>query len=498
MQLRSRIEFRNPLFDYPSKEFVKHLSYADNNRILFSGKFGIGKSFFLDYFFKEDVQVRTMADVRYKAFHMFPVNYSIASNEDIFSYIKYDVITSMLLSNIELSEYDFNFLQTAPLYLKDHWIKTLAKLVSVVPKIGKPIQDAFDRIEEVRKDFIEKQKSYKEPEASPLLQHLQKLEQKEGSIFENDIITQLIANILQRLKKDTGHENVLIIDDLDRIDPEHIFRLLNVFAAHLDSYSSEPNKLGFDKIIFVCDINNLRNIFRAKYGSETDFNGYIDKFYSYDVYHFDNRKVLRDIAYEVFKNVEFLGVQTDNSLHHYDLLFFKRTNLALELLVIFISYGMISLRNLVTRLVRQIEIDPNRGVTFDLSETVSQMNNPLLVQFNILRQIVGEYDVIRDFIVKIPEKGFQVSDINAYCNQLLYFLNYQKTFRTTGGTPTVEADGGVILYMKLPNNVAKGLDDIMTYGLGDGHTSPNQYSFSMRQFKMLLEEFAEMLIRIEN
>ena len=42
-----------------------------------------------------------------------------------------------------------------------------------------------------------------------------------------------LYNLIDQLKKD-GKKTVLIIDDLDRIDPEHIFRLLNVFAAHLD------------------------------------------------------------------------------------------------------------------------------------------------------------------------------------------------------------------------------------------------------------------------
>ncbi len=65
---------------------------------------------------------------------------------------------------------------------------------------------------------------------------------------------------------------------MDRIDPEHIFRIFNVFSAQFD-LDKDENKFGFDKIILVCDLDNIRNIFANKYGQNVDFSGYIDKFY---------------------------------------------------------------------------------------------------------------------------------------------------------------------------------------------------------------------------
>ncbi len=55
--------------------------------------------------------------------------------------------------------------------------------------------------------------------------------------------------------KSNGKEVVRILDDLDRIDTEHIFRLLNVFVAQVDvvGKGENDNKFGFDKVIFVCD-----------------------------------------------------------------------------------------------------------------------------------------------------------------------------------------------------------------------------------------------------
>ena len=75
---------------------------------------------------------------------------------------------------------------------------------------------------------------------------------------------------------------VLIIDDLDRMDPDHIFRIMNVFAAQFDHERFGYNKFAFDKVIIVCDLDNLRNLFAHKYGSNVDFSGYIDKVTDYE------------------------------------------------------------------------------------------------------------------------------------------------------------------------------------------------------------------------
>jgi hypothetical protein len=292
------------------------------------------------------------------------VNTYILNNEDVFRYIKYDVITTLLLKNIELEENDFSYLDTLPEYLKGNLLKVLATLVYMIPKVGKDIYESYERLEELRKDFEKHHERLNESEGDKLARFLEGIENKEGSVFENDIITKLICNILTRIKTERKRETVLIIDDMDRIDPEHVFRLLNVFAAHLDNPNNLSNKLGFDKVIIVCDIQNLRNIFKAKYGGETDFNGYIDKFYSYDEYHFDNRKVLHEISYQAFKSVDLKGVN-EQTYHYYFSEFFDRHSLALDLLEMLIYNGFVSLRNLITRIADEIEIDVNKLLTFD-------------------------------------------------------------------------------------------------------------------------------------
>jgi hypothetical protein len=94
------------------------------------------------------------------------------------------------------------------------------------------------------------------------------------------------------MKTNSGKKSVLIIDDLDRLDPEHIFRILNIFSAFQDQHK-ETNKFGFDKVILVFDVENVRSIFRHKYGSGADFSGYLDKFYSQEIFWFDNELLKR-------------------------------------------------------------------------------------------------------------------------------------------------------------------------------------------------------------
>jgi hypothetical protein len=90
------------------------------------------------------------------------------------------------------------------------------------------------------------------------------------------------------------------------MDPEHIFRILNVFAAHFDSFSidNSSNKFNFSKIVLVGDIRNLEKIYRHKFGEETDFEGYIDKFFSKDVFYFHNKLGIISFIESYFSNHE--------------------------------------------------------------------------------------------------------------------------------------------------------------------------------------------------
>jgi len=323
------------LFAEAEKQFKIHLSIPGNERIIFSGKFGHGKTTFLSEFFKDENQKQNFQRKKYNVIRLFPVNYSIASNEDIFKYIKYDIILEMLEKQYKVEEVYIDQLKTLPKYLHKNGYKILAAMLHMIPQVGKDLVELLDRSEELKDLISEYENFHKEAEeekneTNGLIDFFDKLENQEGSIFEENVVSKTIEKILAQSNED--EENVLLIDDLDRIDPEHIFRILNVFAAHFDRRNKmhSKNKFGFDKVILVCDIENIRNIFAAKYGANTDFNGYIDKFYSYEIFCYSIRNAIQSFAQGMINNAlwEWYNgdLMTRDNIEYYRVFFLQNSS----------------------------------------------------------------------------------------------------------------------------------------------------------------------------
>lgn len=112
-----------------------------------------------------------------------------------------------------------------------------------------------------------------------------------GCIYEEDGYTKLIRMAIEWISQDhslNGEERkakkpVLIIEDLDRLDPKHLFRILNVVSAHIDD-SKQPdivgNKFGFNNIVLVMDYDVTKHIFHHFYGEQACYEGYMSKFLS--------------------------------------------------------------------------------------------------------------------------------------------------------------------------------------------------------------------------
>lgn len=260
--------------------FGNFLSEDDNKNIIFSGIFGIGKTYFLKrYFAKND---------KYIPIYLMPINYIVSNNEDIFEYIKIDILFELIRVGASFNKEECSFSLATQMYILESSNKLLANLLKMTEKI-KLGTDFLEKIINFKKEIEDYKKEISIDEEDDAVRFLKSYTKQSGTIFEDNAITQLIRSLINSLKSD-NKEVVLIIDDLDRIDPEHIFRLLNVLSAHDNFYGTNEHKFEFDKTIIVCDIDNIKNIYRAKYGINVDFNGYIDKFYSTDVYHFDNTK----------------------------------------------------------------------------------------------------------------------------------------------------------------------------------------------------------------
>jgi len=282
-------------------KFESHLKIKNNTRILFSGKFGIGKSYFLNEFFenkKED----------YEAFHLFPVNYQITSNENIIEFLKYDILVELLKKNkniIQKNDYGnlTDFQRLFHLWGSDNFVEIFKTGVSLIPKLGRPIKDVI----ELTESFWNFKKEMEAGEQVLVDNFLKEIKKK--NISETDPISELLKQKIgeQKNKK----QSVLILDDLERIDPEHIFRIINIFLAHFDSHNKElSNKFNFDKVILVADVQNLKSIFHYKYGKQTDFNGYFDKFFSVEVFQFKNEEIITKIIDQII--LKFQIEDTEN------------------------------------------------------------------------------------------------------------------------------------------------------------------------------------------
>lgn len=294
--------------DKEISKFEQFLDDKSNHRILFSGIFGSGKTYFLNKFFEKK-------NDKYEVFYISPVNYCISKNKDVLKLLQYDLLVEVMLKNLlPETEEKFTKWETVIGFAHFNCFNILKDVVSHCGEIGKKISDVYDSLAKWVHKYEEFSKSINKGQTETVNGLMNEL----AKDLEISSYTELINNIIS----DVDKESVLIIDDLDRIDPEHIFRLLNVFSAQLSDYFSshsfaeneKNNKFGFSKVIFVCDIDNIRNIFHAKYGQNTDFSGYIDKFYSTEPYMWNNNEMLLDTVY---KYINSIHSENKDAFSHY-------------------------------------------------------------------------------------------------------------------------------------------------------------------------------------
>lgn len=147
-------------------------------------------------------------------------------------------------------------------------------VASIIPIEG--LKDGYEALKDFASTIHEKFKS--QDVLHVVDDYLNGFYGKSGSISECDAFTYLIQKSLKLMSA----KSVLIIEDLDRIDPAHLFRIMNVLSSQVDNpyYSEVPNgnKFGFDKIILVMDYEIARYLFHHFYGKEANYEGYMNKF----------------------------------------------------------------------------------------------------------------------------------------------------------------------------------------------------------------------------
>lgn len=283
------------------QQFENHLQIENNLRVFFSAKFGSGKTYFLNEFFEANKE-------KYIVIKLYPVSYSTASNRDIFELIKFDILFHILshyshtierspeikeLLKIQFFISEFINQKKASLLTDVFSIFNEVAVVDPVTKLGTTkiltvLSEAFKEYEKFKKDTFK-------DDILESNEYLNRVLTEHPEYSFEDPISRIINESIKTLQTETKNrkEVILLIDDMDRLDPDHLFRILNVFGNHfvesnVSKFYRNENKFGFDKIITVGEIKNIKSIFSHRYGASADFSGYFSKYYSKGIYDYSS------------------------------------------------------------------------------------------------------------------------------------------------------------------------------------------------------------------
>ena len=297
--------------------FEEHLKV--NDRTIFSARFGDGKTWFLNKFIEERSD-------KYEFIVLYPVNYQIAPNEAIMEYIKRDILFQLILKGklkpgVEIPNsvlFQWYFCQKSKALFTD-----IMQVMTSLPIVDPKWQAALGALLTISKEITDKIKDFglykreieSEDDFEKAANVIGQLSSGAGNIYELDMVSYLIIQTLQKIKNE-GKETVLIIEDLDRVDPAHLFRILNVFSAHIDrvyqcsdktvtdaegnniEIDTLKNKFGFDKVVMVLDYDTTHHIFSHFYGEQSNYLGYISKFVEHNVFYYSIRKYAMHLLVE--------------------------------------------------------------------------------------------------------------------------------------------------------------------------------------------------------
>lgn len=283
--MNRKAEFEIPI-DNKINEFRFHLK--SHPRTILSAKFGDGKSYFLSKFIKKH-------NGSFVFITLHPINYQVLENRDIFDLIKRDVLFQITVNKMLSEDIEISDEAALTYYVQNNFMGLTESTLSFISQlhssneVAKGVLTALSLnklLKKLKSKVLDLKKKYKSTDA--LEEFLVKTDPI--PVLEEDIVTKIIQDSIDEYKKKHPRTRiVLLIEDMDRLDPAHLFRIMNVFSAHLDTdekifiknnqkYFS--NKFHFDNVVFVMDYNNTRKIFEHFYGENTNFEGYIQKFVS--------------------------------------------------------------------------------------------------------------------------------------------------------------------------------------------------------------------------
>lgn len=304
--------------DKQIENFRNHI--IANNRTILSSKFGDGKSYFLN-----KVRDNNKIKENFKFITIYPVNYQIVDNKDILELIKRDILFQLLYNEMIDDEIEFSKKDIISWFIHNKGVGLVGDLINFIPVIGLEPEvnhailiamGALQIFKNFKNQFNDFKKEFDKTNDDHLLDTFLNKFEKDG-IYECDVITSIIKKSIKSYKEKENKQVVLIIEDLDRIDPAHLFRILNVLSANIDySYKIfiKPdkllvgNKFELDNIILVVDYENLEHIYHHFYGEKTDFRGYISKFLSSVPFYYSLKEEKYKNTLNEISNLTSLGV----------------------------------------------------------------------------------------------------------------------------------------------------------------------------------------------
>lgn len=307
--------------DDAMQRFEDHL--LSHDMVVLSAKFGDGKTFFLNKF-KEKCMID--AESPFVFITLYPVNYQVLGNKDIFELIKHDVLLQILQAGIIDVNYEVTDRMAFEFYVQSHFCTVGESFFAMLKSCGaddmvtKAFFAAFKSVNWL-KSLKDKVGEFKKEidQAAFLDNYLSTFD--EDSVYENDIITKIIRDNIKTYQEKYGKRVVLVIEDMDRLDPAHLFRIMNVFSAHMDyGYRSmQPidsslvgNKFGVSNVVFVMHEKNTEALFHHFYGECADYDGYMSKFYNKDIFRFSLAEEKENYALALISEETGLGEERIN------------------------------------------------------------------------------------------------------------------------------------------------------------------------------------------
>lgn len=440
--------------------------FGENNRCILSAPFGEGKSFFLDEFIRSQVD-------EYDFITIYPTNYQICDNRDILEYIKRDILFGLIaMDDTIIDGFDttkLGIIKKAILESKESVAECIPDINASVCGIGFTFSPG--KVVNTLLKIWKSCESLSDAHGNPYKEYLLSFNDEKGGVYELDAVTNLICSLVQA-RKESGRKMVLVVEDLDRIDPGHIFRILNVLSAHM-SYTNgyddgAKNKFNFDKILLLCDFDNIEKIYHHMYGEKTDFKGYISKFSAVRPFEYSIRdKIAKHIGCLID---EYVKDPVVSNVLAEEIVANTRTtaNVLIE-----------NIRNIKERIrfaskqykVVKLSVDVKKDhLAFtDLAEKAKEAldmlyvdtNKPLMAFLAICKAFSLSGNSILDKVAKLPRQYYDVNHIVELCGILMIplisslqpILDYELKYRvgtTRGLELKLSNDGEIVGLIKEP------------------------------------------------